>query len=153
NERADLGLRLRDREVERERRNLVCGALVTEKLVPDLRAVPVRDDELGLPEQRRDGGTGLAQVRALLGRRATLACAHERGAARRYDDRHATAAEGEPMRPASASTSSSVGSPISSRRYVTRRAGLSSSISRRRSIGVPIRTRSASERAIVSRSS
>ena len=37
--------------------------------------------------------------------------------------------------------------------YVTRNAGLSRSITRRRSIGVPISTRSAPERAIVSRNS
>ncbi len=46
-----------------------------------------------------------------------------------------------------------VGSPISSRRYVTRIAGFEISMIRRRSIGVPIRTTSASELLIVSASS
>ena len=55
-------------------------------------------------------------------------------------------ASGRPARPASRSTSASVGGPTSRRLYVTRTAGFSRWISRRRSIGVPIRTRSASAR-------
>ena len=91
-QRPDLGLRLGDGEVERQRRDLVGGTLVADELVPHLWAVPVRDDELGLGEQRLERGARLAQVRALLGRRAALARADERVPAQRYDRAQATAA-------------------------------------------------------------
>src|SRR5204863_3440219 len=147
---ADLRLCLRDGEPERQRRRLVRGAFLPDQLVADLRAVPVRDDEPGA-EQGSQSGDRAAEVGELLRGRASLAGTHQRVPAQRYDRRAHTSAVSS--RPFSASTSLSVGSPISWSLYVTRSAGLSMSISRRRSIGVPIRTRSASERSIVSRRS
>ena len=65
-ESPDLGLRLRDRDPERERRRLGSGELLAEELVPDLRAVPVRDHDLAL-EQRRDRRERPGEVRPVLG--------------------------------------------------------------------------------------
>ena len=91
-QRADLRLRLRDGEVERQRRRLVGGALVAQELVADLGPVPVRDHELGLVEERPQGGADLAQVRALLGRGTALAGPHERVPAEGDDCGHSDVA-------------------------------------------------------------
>src|SRR5262249_25951043 len=132
-------------------RRFVGGALLSDQLVSDLRAVPMRDHEPRLGEQRLQRRHGPSKVRELLRRRAAFAGPHQRVPAKRYDGgAHTSAGSSRPFSP---STSLSVGSPISWSLYVTRNAGLSRSISRRRSIGVPIRTRSASERSIVSRRS
>ena len=84
-ERADLGLRLRDREVERKRRRLARAELLAEELVPDLRAVPVRDDDRPGAEDLGERGERVREVRALLGRGSALALAQERVAAERDD--------------------------------------------------------------------
>jgi len=42
---ADLRLRLRDGEVERERRNLLGGTFLADERLPDLGTIAVRDDE------------------------------------------------------------------------------------------------------------
>ena len=93
--RADLGLGLRNREVERERGHLVGGALLAQQLVPDLRPVSVRDDDLALADERRDRGAGLSQRSELLRRRP----ASERVAAERDDGDGHTSAACSPIRP------------------------------------------------------
>jgi hypothetical protein len=80
---ADLRLRLRDREPERERWSLVGGAFLPQELVAHLRAVSVREDEPRLVEQRPKRGRGAAEVRKLLGCRSPLARTHQRVAAER----------------------------------------------------------------------
>src|SRR5262249_22540537 len=55
--------------------------LLPQQLVPDLRPVSVRDDEVAAVEQRPHRLAGLAKVRALLGRRPTLARPRQRVAA------------------------------------------------------------------------
>src|SRR5204863_2356916 len=149
--RADLRLCLRDGQPERQLRSLVRCALLAQQLVADLWPVAVREHEPRLVEERFQRGDRTPQVRELLRRSAPLAGPHQCVPAERYDGAAHTSAVSS--RPFSASRLSSVGSPISWSLYVTRSAGLSSSIRRRRSIGVPIRTSSASHRWIVSRRS
>ena len=91
---ADLGLSLRNREVERQGRHLVGGALLTQQLVADLRPVSMCDHDLALADERRDRGAGLTQLSELLRRRP----APERVAAERNDDGH-TSAACSPIRP------------------------------------------------------
>ena len=110
-QRADFGLRLRDREIERQRRCLVGRALMAEQLIADLRSVPVRDHELVLGKERPQCLAGLAEVRALLRRSPALARPHQGVAAERDDCRHTSALS--PMSPRSSSTSARVGSPTS----------------------------------------
>ena len=141
-QRADLGLRLRDREVERQRRRLVGRPLLAEQLVPDLRAVPVRDDELARPSSGRSAAQASRRFA-----RCSAAVPRSPGRISAFPP-SATTASNERFvadQAVLARTSASVGSPTSSSWYVTRSAGTSKSISRRRSIGVPISTSSASE--------
>src|SRR5205823_14298664 len=105
-----------------------------------------------LREKRLERVDRTPEVRELLRRRSTLAGPHQRVPAERDDRLQASAPAGS-IRPRSASTSSSVGSPTSCSLYVTRNAGVSRSISRRRSIGVPMRTRSGLLARIVARRS
>ena len=107
---ADLGLRLRDRKPERQGRRLLGSSLLPQQLVAHLGAVAVCDDEAGLREQRLECRYGPVEVGELLGRRASLAGAHERVPAEGHDRAHTSAVSSSPL---SASTSSSVGSPIS----------------------------------------
>ena len=85
-------------------------ALLPQEFVADLRAVPVRDHQPGLGEQGRECGDRTAKVRELLGRGAALAGSHERVPAKGDDRAHTSAVSSSPF---SASTSLSVGSPIS----------------------------------------
>src|SRR5439155_24146907 len=103
-------LGLRDREVQRKRRNLVRGALLAQQLVADLWPVPVCDRELFAEEGTQGRGRN-AQVRALLRSGSALARPHQRVAAERDDRCHTSA--GGCIKPASVSTVSRVGSPIS----------------------------------------
>ena len=108
---ADLRLGLRNRQPQRQRWSLGCGALLPQQLVADLRAVPVRDHEtLALREQGTQRGDRAAQIRQLLGRGAALAGPHERVPAKGDDRAHTSAVSSSPF---SASTSFNVGSPIS----------------------------------------
>ena len=66
NQRSDLGLCLRDREPQRQRRRLLGSPLLPKQLVADLRTVPVRDDETRLVEERRERRDRAPQVRELL---------------------------------------------------------------------------------------
>ena len=110
-QRADLRLGLRDREPQRERWSFRRGALLPQQLVADLRAVAVRDHEtLGRREQGLQRGDRAAEIRELLGRGAALAGPHERVPAKGDDRAHTSAVSSSPF---SASTSFSVGSPIS----------------------------------------
>jgi hypothetical protein len=84
-ERADLGLRLSDGDVERQRRSLRAGKLLAEKLVSDLWPVPVRDHEGPVAEEWLDRAERGREVRPLLGRRPALARLHE-GVASEGDD-------------------------------------------------------------------
>ena len=86
-ERADLGLRLRDGDPERQRRRLGRPQLLAQELVPDLGAVPVRDHDLAL-EQRRDRGEGRGEVRPVLGGGPALPGPEERVPAQRDDRQH-----------------------------------------------------------------
>jgi hypothetical protein len=112
-QRSDLGLCLGDREIERQRGDLVGGALLTHELVSHLRSVPMGDDERAVGEKRPKGLTGRAQVGALLGSRAALAWPDQRVAAQRYDCGHTSAVS---MMPRSARISASPGSSSSCRR-------------------------------------
>src|SRR6185503_7089808 len=105
---------------------------------PDLRPVAVRDHQCALIEQRLQGRDRAAQVCQLLRRSPSLAGTHERVPAESYDRTHTSAVSSSPF---SARTSFNVGSPRSWSLSVTRKAGLSMSISLRRSIGAPINTR------------
>src|SRR5439155_15904620 len=124
-QRTDLCLCLRNGEPQRQRWRLLGGSLLPQQLVPDLRAVSVRDDEPVLGEQGLQCGDRKAKVRELLGRGAALAGSHERVPAKGDDRAHTSAVASSPF---SASTSFNVGSPISCSLYVTRMAGLSRSI-------------------------
>ena len=110
-ERADLRLGLRNREPQRQRWSFRGGAFLPEQLVPDLRAVAVRDREISrVGEQRLQGGDCATKVRKLLDSCAALAGSYERVAAEGDDRAHTSAVSSSPF---SASTSFSVGSPIS----------------------------------------
>jgi hypothetical protein len=89
-QRSDLGLRLRDGEVEREGRHLVGGALLAEQLVSDLRPVAVREHDLALDDERPDRRACLAQGLQLLRGRPPLPGPDQRVAAERDDEGHAT---------------------------------------------------------------
>ncbi len=82
-ERADLGLGLRDRDVERQLRRLLRGELLAQQLVSDLRPVSVRDHDGPGPQDRLEGRERVGEVGALLGRGAALALAQERVPAER----------------------------------------------------------------------
>ena len=108
---ADLRLGLRNREPQRQRRSFRRGALLPQQLVADLRAVAMRDHETSrFREQGSQRGDRAAEVRELLGRGAALAGSHERVPAKGDDRAHTSAVSSSPF---SASTSFSVGSPIS----------------------------------------
>src|SRR5947207_2708479 len=74
------------------------------RLVPGLRAVPVRDDDPRLLEERPELGQRAAQVRQLLGRGPALVLARQGVPAQRDDCRHPTGV-GVSTRPCSESTS------------------------------------------------
>ncbi len=97
---SDLGLRLGDREVEGQRRDLVGGALLAEQLVAHLGAVPVRDYERGLPEKRPERLSRVAQVGQLLCGRAALSRADQRVSAQRDYRRHLAPLVGDSSQPA-----------------------------------------------------
>ena len=63
-QRADLRLRLRNREPQRQRRCLLCRALLAQQLVADLRPVPCVITSARLVEQRSAARDRAAQVRA-----------------------------------------------------------------------------------------
>ena len=87
-QRPDLALRERDRQPERKLGRLGRARLLAQELVPDLRPVPVRDDDRARGEDLRCRVERRSQVGALLGRSPALALSEQRVSAEREDGEH-----------------------------------------------------------------